>query len=202
LALRLGVPPLAGRVERTHGVDATAYLPVLALLAIVLHVPVIAGMVGALVVLDDHDDRALAAIRVSPLGVGRYLVYRLVQVTVFAVVGLAVAAPLSGQVPAAAWAACVLAVLLAPAFTLAVLAVAGSRAQGIAAVKALGVVYYAPLAVWWLPGVASWPFALLPGFWVVRAWDGPQPGLLVGGVACAAAWLVVLHRAARRRLSG
>ncbi|MEH1128035.1 hypothetical protein [Micromonospora sp. CPCC 206061] len=202
LVLRLGVPPLTGWAERTHGVDATAYLPVLALLAIVLHVPVIAGMVGALVVLDDHDDRALAAIRVSPLGVGRYLAYRLVQVTVVAAAGLAVAAPLSGQVPAAAWFACVLAVPLAPTFTLAVLAVARSRAQGIAAVKALGVVYYAPLAVWWLPGVAGWPFAFLPGFWIVRAWDGPPLGVLFGGVVCAAGWLLLLHRAALRRLSG
>jgi fluoroquinolone transport system permease protein len=200
LLLRFAVPPLTGWADRVHGVDLAAYLPVIALLAVVLHVPVIAGMLGALAVLDDRDDRALHAIRVTPLGTGRYLAYRLALVTGFATGGLAVAAPLSGQVPSSAWLSCLLAVPLAPAFTLAVLATAGNRVDGVTAVKALGVPSYAPLAVWWLTGPAGWAFAPLPAFWIVRAWGEASPVLAAGGLLCAGLWLLALTPPALRRL--
>jgi fluoroquinolone transport system permease protein len=200
LALRFAVPPLTGWADRAHGIDLAAHLPVIALLAIVLHVPVIAGMLGALAVLDDRDDGALHAIRVTPLGTGRYLAYRLALVTGFAAAGLAVAAPLSGQVPASAWLACLLAVPLAPAFTLAVLAVAGNRVDGITAVKALGVPCYAPLAVWWLTGPAGWVCAPLPAFWIVRAWSHPCLAVAASGLFCAGLWLLALTPLALRRL--
>lgn len=74
---RFAGPPLTSWAQRTHGVDLGGDLPVIALLAVVLHVPIIAGMLGALAVLDDRDDGALQAIRVSPLGTRRYLAYRL-----------------------------------------------------------------------------------------------------------------------------
>jgi fluoroquinolone transport system permease protein len=201
LVLRYALPPLTGWAERVHGLDLTRYLPILALLAVVVHVPVIAGMIGALMILDDRDDRALHAIRVSPLGVRRYLGYRLALVTGLAAAGLAVAAPLSGQVPASAWGACLLAVPLAPTFTLAVLAVAGNRVEGVAAVKALGVPSYAPLAAWWLTGAAGWTFAPLPTYWILRAWDGPRPAVIASGAICAGLWIVLLAPRALRRLA-
>ncbi|HEU4425515.1 MAG TPA: hypothetical protein VFR67_23515, partial [Pilimelia sp.] len=190
-ALRLGYPPLASWADTVHGLDLDPYRPVIALLAVVLHVPVIAGMMGALVVLDDVDDGVLQVVRVSPLGVRRYLGYRLGTVTAFAAAGLAVAAPLSGMVPARAFGAVVLAVMVAPLFTLAVLAAARNRVQGITLTKLLGVPVYAPIAVWWIGGPAAWVFAPLPTFWVIRAWDGSTTALATG-LGCAAVWLLVL----------
>jgi fluoroquinolone transport system permease protein len=200
LALRFGYPPLESWVATIHGLDLVPYRPVLALLGVVLHVPVIFGMTGALVMLDDLEDGALQVIRVSPLGVARYLAYRLGAVTVAAIAGLAIAAPLSGMVPASAWAAAVLAVPLAPLFTLATLAVAGSRVQGVTASKALGLAAYLPLAAWWLIGPASWLLVPLPAYWVVRAWDDPHPAWLAGGALCCALWAVLLVRRACTRL--
>lgn len=201
LALRFGVPPLTDWALRVPGVDLTPYLPVLALLAVVLHVPVIAGMLGALMVLDDHDDGALRALALSPMGLPAYLRYRLGLVTGLATLGMAVAVPLSGAVPPSAWAACLLAVPAAPLFTLAVLASASNRVTGVAVIKLLGAAVYAPIAAWWLTGPAGWGFAWLPTFWVVRAWSPPDPWLLVGGVLCAAGWGAVLWSRAHRRLS-
>lgn len=201
LALRFGYPPLESWAAATHGLDLAPYRPVLALLGVVLHVPVIFGMTGALVMLDDLEDGALQVIRVSPLGVPRYLAYRLGAVTVAAIAGLAIAAPLSGMVPASAWGAAVLAVPLAPLFTLATLAVAGSRVQGVTASKALGLAAYLPLAAWWLTGPAGWLLVPLPAYWAVRAWDGPNPAWFAGGALCCALWAVPLVRRARTRLT-
>lgn len=201
LLLRLATPPFTGWIDRVHGIDLTGYLPVIALLAVVLHVPAVAGMIGALLVLDDLDDGALRAIRVSPLGVRRYLAYRLSLVTAFAAAGLATAAPLSALVPATAWPSCLLAVPLAPAFTLAVLATASNRVEGIAATKALGLPLYAPLAVWWLTGAANWLFAPLPTYWIIQTWQGAQPAQLALGACCAALWLTLLLPRALRHLT-
>jgi fluoroquinolone transport system permease protein len=200
LAVRFGYPTLESWLHRTHGIDLFPYRPAVALVAVVLHMPIVAGMVGALVVLDERDDGALQVIRVSPLGLRRHLVERLGAVTGATAVGLAVAAPLSGLVPPTAWMAVVLAIPLGPVFTLAVLAVAGSRVQGLTAVKAFGIPAYLPLAAAWVTGPAGWLLAPLPSFWAVRAWGDPRPTWLVGGALCAAAWLLLLWPRVRARL--
>src|SRR6185437_10904524 len=119
------------------------------------------GMTGALIVLDDLEGGTLTVVRTSPLGVSRYLGYRLAAVTLLSAAGLAVAAPLSGMVPATAAGALLLAVPLGPLVTLATLVVARSRVQGAAADKALALPVYLPIAAWWLTGPAGWLLAPL-----------------------------------------
>jgi fluoroquinolone transport system permease protein len=199
LALRLGYPPLAAWLQRTRGLDLTPYEPVLALLAVAVHVPVSYGMTGALIVLDDLEDGTLAVVRTSPLGVPRYLAYRLTAVTLLSAAGLAVAAPLSGLVPATATGALLLAVPLGPLVTLATLAVARSRVQGATADKALALPAYLPIAAWWLTGPAGWLLAPLPTYWILRSWPDTNATHLLAGLACVTAWLIPLtHRVTRR----
>jgi len=198
LALRLGYPPLAAWLQHTRGLDLTPYEPVLAMLAVAVHVPVAYGMTGALIVLDDLEDGTLAVIRTSPLGVPRYLAYRLTAVTLLSAAGLAVAAPLSGLVPASATGALLLAVPLGPLVTLATLAVARSRVQGATADKVLALPTYLPVAAWWLTGPASWLLAPFPTYWIVRSWHDTDPTHLLAGLACLTAWLIPLtHRVTR-----
>jgi hypothetical protein len=199
LALRLGYPPLAAWLQRTRGLDLTLYEPVLAMIAIAVHVPVSYGITGALIVLDDLEGGTLAVVRTSPLGVPRYLAYRLTAVTLLSAAGLAVAAPLSGLVPASATGALLLAVPLGPLVTLATLAVARSRVQGVTADKVLAVPAYLPVAAWWLTGPAGWVLAPFPTYWIVRSWPDPHPAYLLAGLACLTAWLIPLtHRVTRR----
>ncbi|MFK4041779.1 hypothetical protein ACI2LC_38760 [Nonomuraea wenchangensis] len=200
LALRFGYPPLAGWLRSTGGPDLTSYEPVLAMLAVAVHVPVSFGMTGALIVLDDLEDGTLAVVRTSPLGVPRYLAYRLAAVTLLSGAGLAVAAPLSGLVPASATGALVLAVALGPLVTLATLAVARTRVQGATADKVLALPVYLPVAAWWLGGPAGWALAPLPTYWIVRSWPGADPLPLLGGLVCLAAWLIPLAYRVSRRL--
>jgi hypothetical protein len=201
LALRFGYPPLAGWVSGAYAVDLAPYRPILAIIAVLLHVPVTTGMTAALISLDDLDTGTIDVIGVSPLGVRRFLAYRMLATAGAATLGLAAAAPLSGLVPRSAWVSALLAVPLAPLLALAMLATAGNRVQGVTAGKALGLPGYGPIAVWWLGGAAAWWFAALPGFWVIRAWGDPSPRWLAGGVVCCAGWLLLLWRRVVRRLS-
>ncbi|HTJ39479.1 MAG TPA: hypothetical protein VL738_40140 [Dactylosporangium sp.] len=201
LGLRLGFAPLAAWLRHHRGVDLAPYGPVLAIVAVAVHVPVAFGMTGALVVLDDLEDGTLAVVRTSPLGVRRYLAYRLTAVALLAAAGLAVAAPLSGLVRPSAAGSLVLAAALAPLVTLATLAVARTRVQGATADKALALPLYLPVAAWWLAGPPAWPLAALPTFWIVRAWSGPGPAHLLLGAACLAAWTIPFASRVMRRLA-
>ena len=200
LALRFGYPPLAAWMATTRGLDLTPYEPVLAMLAVAVHVPVSFGITGALIVLDEVENGTLAVVRTAPIGVPRYLAYRLTAVTLLSVVGLAVAAPLSGLVPASATGALVLAAPLGPLVTFATLAAARSRVQGAVAAKVLALPVYLPLAAWWLTGPAAWLLASLPTYWIVRSWSGTDPLHLLAGLACLSSWLIPLAHLASRRV--
>jgi fluoroquinolone transport system permease protein len=201
LAARFGYPPVRDWLSQAYGFDLDPYRPVLLAAAVVLHVPVTAGMVGALLVLDDLDDRALVALRVSPLTLPRYLGYRAGLVTAAALAGLAVAVPLSGLAgPAAAWprlaAGGLLAGLLAPVTMLGTLAVARNKVAGVAVLKLLGLPLYAPLAGWWLAGPAGWLLAGLPSWWVLRVlWAGGWPYPVAGAAVLAAVVALLARRA-------
>ncbi len=204
LAARFGYPPLHGWLARVHGFDVDPYRPLLLAVAVLLHVPLTFGMIGALLVLDDLDDRALTALRTSPLTLPRYLAYRAGSVAAAAVVGLAVAVPLSGLTTSGSWARLVPAVLLAglvtPVFLLATLVLATNKVEGVAAIKLLGLPFYAPLATWWLTGPAGWPFAVLPTWWVVQAQWTAWPYAL-GGAGITIATLALLSRRVLTRLA-
>jgi fluoroquinolone transport system permease protein len=203
LVIRFGYPPARDWLAQVHGFDLDPYRPVLLAVALLLHVPVSFGMLGALLVLDDVDDRALLAVRTSPLTLPRYLGYRATLVGVAALAGLVAAAPLSGLAPLRSWQlwpALPLAAMLAPVTALAALAVARNKVEGVAVLKLLALPLYAPLAGWWLTGPASWPLALLPSWWVVQAlWTG-WPYAVAGAVLTTAVlWL--LARFALTRLA-
>ena len=204
LAMRFGFAPLHGWLARVHGFDADPYRPLLLAVAVLLHVPVTFGMIGALLVLDDVDDRALTALRTSPLTLPRYLAYRAASATAAAVVGLAVAVPLSGLGAPDSWArlgpAVLLSALVTPLFLLATLVLAGNKVEGVAAAKLLGLPMYAPVATWWLTGPAGWPFAVLPTWWVVQTQWTAWPYAL-GGAALTIAALAVLARRVLTRLA-
>jgi hypothetical protein len=205
LSLRLGYPPVHQWLITAYAVDLDPYRPLLLGLAVVLHVPVVFGMIGALLVLDDADSRALTALRVSPLTLHRYLGYRAALVTVAAAIGLATSVPLSALAPAGAAgtliAACVPAALLAPLVMIVAVAVADDRVQGVAVLKALGLPVYLPVAGWWLNGAAAWLLAPLPTWWVLRSvWEQPGPAYAAGGVALIAAATALLAPVAVRRL--
>ncbi|MCI2420877.1 hypothetical protein MOQ72_25845 [Saccharopolyspora sp. K220] len=184
VAIRLGYPPMTRYLYDELGLDLARYQPILLAALVVLHVPLIIGMVGALLFLDDVDDRKLLVLRVSPVTLPRYMVFRSVSVAVLALMMLLLTVPISGL---AAWRpsmlpALVLAAAQAPLITLATAAFAGNKVEGVAVLKILGVIPtgIAP-AMWWLPSPADWPLMLIPPYWAVDVlWRPNIVGMLIG----------------------
>lgn len=206
-ALRLGYPPVAGEVAARFGVELAPYRPLLLAALVVLHVPLLCGMVGAMLVLDDVDGRTLLVLRVSPVTLPRYLAYRSAVVAGIAAVSLLVAAPLSGLAPVGALPSMLpalgLAAAQAPLIMLATVAYAGNKVEGLALLKLLGglVTGLAP-AMWWLPTPAAWPLRLLPPAWVLDTLWHPSALALAGGALATAIATAALASRTVRRLSG
>ncbi|QBI55162.1 fluoroquinolone export ABC transporter permease subunit [Streptomonospora litoralis] len=212
LGLRWGYPPVRGFLADRYGFDLDPVGPVLLAALVVLHVPLMIGAIGALRTLDDADDGTLAVLRVSPLGLNRYLAYRSAAAAAVSAAGLAAAVPLSGlaayvsaeDLPALA-AALVLAALQAPLLVLGAAAFAASRVEALVLVKTAGAVFtLLPVAVWWLPAWSQWIFAPVPLFWPVAVLPGysaaPWPVGLAAGAAPAALAGAALLRRTRARL--
>jgi fluoroquinolone transport system permease protein len=208
LALRAGAAPAEAWVLATYGLDLAPYRPFVLAAVIVLHLPLVFGMVGALLVLDDLDDGALRAVRVTPLTLGRYLGYRTAAVGAASLAGLLVAVPLSGLVPASRlpWVlpALVLAAALGALVLLSALAIAGNKVEGLAVLKALGIPFMAPLAAWFVAGPWEWLLAPLPAYWPLRAlWRGIEgrldPLALAVGVPLVLLAALALGRRVQRR---
>lgn len=207
VALRFGYPPLVDYVRSQSGLDLAQYQPIALASLVVLHVALIIGMVGALVTLDHIDDRTLLVLRASPVPLPHYLAYRAISVAGVALIALVVTVPMSGLV---AWdatpallPALVLAAAQAPLVTLATVAFAGNKVEGVAMLKVLGAVLtgIAPV-MFWLPGPAGWPLMALPPYWAVEVlWRSTITGLLTGAVITSLA-LGLLARRALNRLGG
>lgn len=207
-ALRLGYGPLAGVIDDRFGLDLSPYSSLLLVLLVVVHVPIIVGMVGSLLVLDDLDERRLALLRVTPVTLERYLAYRVVSTGAAALCGLLLAVPLAGM-GSSPTPALLLAAAQAPLTVLAVAAFARNKVQGLGLLKLLGgLVMLAASAPWWLPTPLGWPLLALPpaavGHIQQAAETADSAGLLIGacvGTAATALTGITLARRAVRQLT-
>lgn len=209
LALRSGYPTARDWLVAAHGLDLDPYRPLLLAVAVTLHIPVVFGIIGALLVLDEVDSGAVAALRVSPLTASGHLGYRAALVTGATALGLAVALPLSGLAPPGDLLALapgtVVAVLTAPLVTAGTLALAANKVEGVGVAKLLGVPLYLPVVSWWVGGPAGWLLAPLPTWWLLRSqWAAPvaapAAGYAAGGLAVTVAALILVGGRAVARL--
>jgi fluoroquinolone transport system permease protein len=210
VALRLSYPTASDLVADRFGVDLVPYRPVVVAALVLLHVPMMLGMVASLLLIDDIDDRHLHALRVTPLAPQRYMAYRLGSAAVLSLGSLAMCLPLSGLaggLPAGSLAvAAVLASAQAVLVVLAVAGFAGNKVEGLAMLKLVGGVMVAvPVAAWWTDGATQWAIGLLPPAWPAQAlWAQSAPELAVAGVAGTAVTAfagLLLARLASRRLA-
>jgi fluoroquinolone transport system permease protein len=203
LALRFGYPLAERWLATAHGLDLVPFRPVLLAAAVVLHVPLIFGMMAALLVLEESDDRTLLALRVSPVTLERYLAYRVGVAAVATAVGLAVAVPLSGLVApdqlAGVAPALIPAVALAPLMALTVTAFAANKVEAITVVKLLGLPFYLPLAAWFMSPPLQLIFTPFPSYWILRSLWTSVPLITIGGATAALALALVAGSGMWRR---
>ncbi|MBN2086191.1 MAG: hypothetical protein JW748_13310 [Anaerolineales bacterium] len=206
LGVRFLIPYIGGLILQTSGFDLVPYYPLLiSLLAMAM--PLVAGTVIGFLLLDQRDDRTLAAIRVTPLGLDGYLAYRLSLPLALSVLFTAVMIPLTGLTELG-WMEILLIALsaapLAPIMALFLALFAENKVQGFALTKAMGVVVLPPMAAYFVSGFWHWAFGVVPTFWPAKfSWallpgDGSAVWIFTIGWVYMAALLAILTIRFRR----
>ena len=210
LLLRWAYPAIGEFVRSTYGFDLAPHAPAVFGALVLLHVPSMVGSVVALRVVEDIDDRTLLVLRVSPLSLTSYFVFRAGTAAFLALLGLVVAAPLSGLAPAVSTGlitAVVLAALSAPLVVMVTTAFASNKVEALVVLKSVGAVFaLLPVLVWALPTFWWTPLLALPPTWSLLALPGYPVDVvssvlvLLGGSVSTTVVAAALARRARSRL--
>ncbi|GAA4920067.1 fluoroquinolone transport system permease protein [Stackebrandtia albiflava] len=203
------VAPLTEFLQREYQFDLTPYVPLIVSAFLVLGPIAVLGAVCGLILLEDKDQRTLAALHVTPAHPASYPVYRLVMMVLVVVVSETAAiliSPLTGF-DDLSWALPVTVVsgLLATAVGLVMAAWARNKVEGLAVIRALGlVIFMLPLIPWFVDSPWSWAFGVLPSFWPAKAtWaamagDDFWPAVIIGAVYNGLLVAVLIRRLATR----
>ncbi|MGV0643491.1 ABC transporter permease [Mycolicibacterium sp. XJ879] len=195
-------PMFTGLLTDRYDFDLVPYYPLVLTAFLLLTSVIVAGGLAALLVLDEVDAGTLAALRVTPVPLSIFFGYRagtvLLVATLYVVLTLSFSGLLEpGLVPALVPIG-LLAGLSAIVTTLLILALAGNKIQGIAMIRALGMLIAGlPCLPWFIDSAWALAFGVLPPFWAAKAfWSASEGSLwwpyLVCGLAynAAIAWLL------------
>jgi fluoroquinolone transport system permease protein len=202
-------PMVTDMLAQRYGFDLVPYYPLVLTAFLLLTSIIIAGGLAAFLVLDEIDAGTLTALRVTPVPLSVFFGYR--AVTVMAVTTVYVIATLtfSGLLEPASIPALIpigmVAGLSAVVTLLLIVALAGNKIQGIAMVRALGMLIAGlPCLPWFIDSAWNLAFGVLPPYWAAKAfWVASDHGTwwpyVTVGVAynLAIAWPLFRHFVAK-----
>jgi fluoroquinolone transport system permease protein len=154
--------------------DLVPYYPLVLTAFLLLTSIIIAGGLGAFLVLDEVDAGTLTALRVTPVPMSTFFAYRaatvMVVTTVYVVATLSFSGILEpGLVPPLIPIGLV-AGLSAVVCLLLIVVVANNKIQGIAMVRALGMLIAGlPALPWFIDSAWNLAFGVLPPYWAAKA---------------------------------
>lgn len=193
-------PMVTEMMAERYGFDLIPYYPLVLTAFLLLTSIIITGAIAALLLLEELDAGTLTALRVTPIPLSTLFAYRagtvIVVTTVYVVTTLSFSGILEpGLVPALIPIGLVSG-LSAVVTLLLIVSVASNKIQGIAMVRALGMLIAGlPCVPWFIDSAWNLAFGVLPPYWAAKAlWVASDHGvwwpyLLVGVVYnIAIAW--------------
>lgn len=171
--------------------------------------PLVLGAVSGLILLDERDDGALTALRVTALPMNHYALYRAGLPTLLCALVCVVAVWFVGIVDAPPHRIAVVALLTgieAPLFALFLASFANNKVEGLALGKIMGVFMFPPMVAWFVEPPWQWLFGIVPTFWPAAAfWQAMAPDgwfwtVAVAGIATHLVALGYLLRRFRRAI--
>lgn len=195
-------PMVTEMLSRRYEFDLVPYYPLVLTAFLLLTSIIIAGGLGAFLVLDEVDAGTMAALRVTPVPMSTFFGYRagtvMVVTTVYVIATLSFSGILEPGLILALIPIGMVAGLSAVVTLLLILAMAGNKIQGIAMLRALGMLIAGlPCLPWFIDSPWNLAFGVLPPYWAAKAfWVASAHGIwwpyLVGGVLfnVAVAWLL------------
>jgi len=207
LAFRWLVPWVAERVG--DRVDIAPTYPVLCVV-LVLILPYAMGLVLGLQLLEEKDERSLAAVAVTPFAIDRYFWFRVGTYAVVGAVMLVVSHEAMGLVRISPGQLTVIAAastLSTGASAVLVAVLAKNQVQGFAVLKGAGVPFILPALSYFMPRHWDLLFGVIPLYWPIKAYyvavQGGASTLFWWAIAVAVITqiiaLVALYRGFKRR---
>ena len=204
------VPALSEHVATVYGFDLAPFYPAITSAFQVLGPLMLLGAMCGLLLLEDKDQHTLAALRVTPVPIHVYALYRAAVTVALTTTSVIATLALSPIFPAALLVTAVpigvLAGLNAVLVGLLMAAAANNKVEGLAIIRAIGVLV---LLIPHIPFFADFDlstellFGIVPSYWPAKAlWQlmhgGPMwPYLLAGAVYTLALAVPLLRRLAR-----
>lgn len=186
-------PRVTDMLVQRYDFDLKPYYPLVLTAFLLLTSVIIAGALGAFLVLDELDAGTMAALRVTPVPMSTFFAYRagtvMVVTTVYVICTLAFSGILEPGLIGALIPIGLVAGLSAVVTLLLIIAMAGNKIQGIAMVRALGMLIAGlPCLPWFIDSSWNLAFGVLPPYWAAKAfWVASAHGTwwpyLAGGVA-------------------
>lgn len=181
LLVRLILPWLTNRVAQSFAFDLVPYYPMLLSFFFVLQLPLLFGLLVGLLILDERDDDTLTALRVTPISMTGYAIYRGGAATLLSTLYIVIALPSTGLMPLTLLPAlipiAILSGVLAPLFGLILATFAANKVEGLALMKALGIFLLGPLAAYFIESNWQLFMGILPTYWPAKAfWVASEGG--------------------------
>jgi fluoroquinolone transport system permease protein len=193
-------PMFTDMLAARHRFDLVPYYPLILTGFLLLTSIIIAGGMAAFLVLEEVDAGTLAALRVAPVSLSTFFGYRagtvMLVTTVYVVATMSSSGILEPGLTFALIPIGMLAGLSAVVTLLLIVAVAGNKIQGIAMMRALGMLIAGlPCLPWFIDSAWNLAFGVLPPYWAAKAfWVAADHGTwwpyLLAGVLynVAVAW--------------
>jgi fluoroquinolone transport system permease protein len=181
LLVRLILPWLTNRVAQSFAFDLVPYYPMILSFFFVLQLPLLFGLLVGLLILDERDDDTLTALRVTPISMTGYAIYRGGAATLLSTLYIVIALPSTGLMPLTLLPAlipiAILSGVLAPLFGLILATIASNKVEGLALMKALGIFLIGPLAAYFVDSNWQLLMGILPTYWPAKAfWVASEGG--------------------------
>ena len=198
-------PKVTEMLAQRYGFDLVPYYP------LVLTSIIIAGGLGAFLMLDEVDAGTMTALRVTPVPMATFFGYRagtvMVVTTVYVIATLSFSGILEPGLTGALVPIGLVAGLSAVVTLLLIVTMAGNKIQGIAMLRVLGMLIAGlPCLPWFIDSSWNLAFGVLPPYWAAKAfWVASAHGTwwpyLLGGVAynLAIAWPLFRRFLAKNR---
>lgn len=167
-------PMLTEMLARRYGFDLVPYHPLVLTAFLLLTSIIVTGGLAAFLVLDEMDAGTLTALRVTPMRLASFFGYRATTVVLLTTGYVLATMPLSGllehrlipvllPIGLVAGMSAVVTLLL-------IVAVANNKIQGIAMIRALGMLIAGlPCLAWFVDSGWALAFGVLPPFWAAKA---------------------------------
>jgi fluoroquinolone transport system permease protein len=174
LLARTAIPELTRWLAESSGFDLARLYPLLVSFFFIMEIPMIVGVVMGLLLLDERDDGTLIALQVTPVSMRGYAIYRMALTVALSAIHILICTPLTGLMPLSSLPRLIpialLASLFAPLLALVMAAFAGNKVEGLALMKAFGILMVGPVAAYFIQSRWQLLLGVLPSYWWAKAY--------------------------------